>query len=176
MHWIATCGLALLLVGPTGARAAWQDAPPAALDPAAIGAGWVLIEDGSAAPSVERPYEVYLAEYAGPRGERVLIDLAFVAPGPEHINQFAVMAADRAVEFGRRSDFLVGGEETVAPTDACDRDIWWAGGDPLIDDPAIVGMCSFGDGRIAVIVASGPDATIAETAGRVTELLGATDR
>lgn len=171
MKPLLACVLALLLVGPNPV-VALQDPPPTILlDPADIGADWDLVEEQKIPATVDQPYVMQVAEYAGPKGERILVDLAVVEEGPEHINELAMMLADRAALFGQRADFLSQGAEATAPTDACTRGTWWQGSDPLMDDPAMVGLCSLGPGTVAIIVANGPADSILALSGQVVDVL-----
>jgi hypothetical protein len=175
MKSLLACVVALVLTGPAGGSAMGQDAPqPVVLDPADIGTGWQLIDQQEVPATTDQPFAIQETEYAGPKGERVAVELARVEPGPEHINDFAAMLGDRAARFGQRADLLARGAAAPPPTDACSRGgTWWQGTDTLLDDPAIIGLCSLGEGTVATIVANGPTDEIPELAGQIAELLKA---
>jgi hypothetical protein len=168
-------GGAFVFAGLTGGWAMGQDTQqPVVLDPAAIGPGWELIDQQEVAATVDQPLALQETEYAGPQGARVAVELALVEPDPEHINDFAAMMGNRAATFGQRADLLVDGAETPSPTDVCTRGgVWWQGTDPLLADPAIIGLCSLGDGVVATILANGPTDEIPDLAGQIAELLKA---
>jgi hypothetical protein len=170
MSWLA----GLLLLGATAATAAGQDAQLVSLlDPKDIGPGWILVDQMLEPITPDQPYPVEVAEYAGPNGERVLVDVAVVDLSPENINTLGKMLGARAANFGNRADVLVAGAEVAPPTDVCTHGAWWQGADPLLDDPALVGMCVLDHGTVAVIVGSGPSPSIENMTGHVAELLAA---
>lgn len=174
MKWIPAWMVALVITVPGGAAAMWQDAhQPVMLDPADIGTGWVLIDQQEVPATTDQPYVIQETEYAGPKGERVAINLALVEPGAEHINDLAVMLAHQAASFSQRADLLAQGAAATSPTDACGQGTWWQGTDQLLDDPAIVGMCGLADGAVAIVIANGPTDEIPDLAGQITELLKA---
>jgi tetrahydromethanopterin S-methyltransferase subunit C len=49
----------------------------------------------------------------------------------------------------------------------------WHGIDPLLHDPAIIGMCSLGEGAVAVVVGNRPADQIPELAAQIAVLLEA---
>ena len=170
MSWLA----GLLLLGSTAATAAGQDAQPISLlDPTHIGLGWHLVDQVVEPITPDQPYLVEVVEYAGPNGERVLTDVAVVDPSPANINILGKMLGARAASFGNRADILVAGAEVAPPTDVCTHGTWWQGADPLLDDPALVGMCALDHGTVAVIVGSGPSPSIRNMTEHVAELLAA---
>ena len=175
MKGLLACMVALVLTGPIGGSAIGQDAPqPVVLDPADIGAGWELMDQQEVPATIDQSFAIQETEYAGPQGERVAVELAFVPTGPEHINDFAAMMGDRAATFGQRADLLAQGAAAPSPSDACSRGgTWWQGTDPLLDDPAIIGLCSLGEGTVATIIANGPTDEIPDLAGQIAELLKA---
>jgi len=175
MKGLLACLVALVLTGPIGDSALGQDTPqPVLLDPADIGPGWELIDQQEVPAAIDQPFAIQETEYAGPQGERVAVELALVAPGPEHINDFAAMLGDRAATFGQRADLLAHGAAAPSPTDACHRGgTWWQGIDPLLDDPAVIGMCTLGEGAVAIVIANGPTDEIPDLAGHIAELLKA---
>jgi hypothetical protein len=175
MKGLLACLVALVLTGTIGGSAMGQDAPqPAVLDPVDIGAGWELMDQQEVPATIDQPFAIQETEYAGPQGERVAVELALVPPGPEHINEFAAMMGNRAATFSQRADLLVHGVEVPSPTDVCTRGgTWWQGTDPLLDDPAIIGFCSLGEGVVATIIANGPNDEIPDLAGQIAELLKA---
>jgi hypothetical protein len=174
MKCLLAC-MVVVLTEPMGGSAMTQDAPqPVVLDPAAIGPGWQLIDQQEVPAAIDQPFAIQETEYAGPQGERVAIELALVEPGPEHINDFAAMMGDRTATFEQRADLLAHGAEAASPTDVCSRGgTWWQGSDALLDDPAIIGLCSLGDGTVATIIANGPTDEIPDLAGQIAELLKA---
>ena len=174
MKGLLACVVALVFA-VSGGSAMGQDAPqPVVLDPADIGTGWELIDQQEVAATIDQPFAIQETEYAGPQGERVAVELALVPPGPEHINDFAAMMGNRAATFGQRADLLAHGAAAPSPTDACSRGgTWWQGTDPLLDDPAIIGLCSLGEGTVATIIANGPTDEIPDLAGQIAELLKA---
>lgn len=168
MSWLA----GLLLLGSTAATAAGHDAQPVSLlDPTHIGPGWRLVDAMVEPITPDQPYPVEVAEYAGPNGERVLVDVAIVDPSPENINILGRMLGARAASFGNRAEILPVSSEIAPPSDVCTHGTWWLGIDPLLEDPALVGMCELAPGTVAVIVGSGPSPSIVNMTGRVAELL-----